>query len=83
MKKLYPIRWTNEVFCKFLLINVKSPNVLLCHIMDGTLNPKLKAKEYFSMNNTTLQVLAQALPRFCMDRKHNVNFVANEAAWTI
>lgn len=43
MKKLSSIRWTNEVFDKFLLINNKSPAVLLCLITDGTLNPKLEA----------------------------------------
>lgn len=31
MKKLFPINWTHEVFCKFLLINIKSPDVLFCH----------------------------------------------------
>ena len=43
MNKLFPIKQTNELFCKFLLIKVKPPDVLLRHIMDGTLNSKLKA----------------------------------------
>ena len=64
MEKPFPIRWTNKVFCKFLLINIKSSDVLLRHSMDGTLNPRLKINDYLSMNNTTLQVLAQASPRF-------------------
>ena len=29
MKRRFLIRWTNEVFCKFLLINIKSPDVQL------------------------------------------------------
>ena len=83
MKELFPIRWTNRVFCKFWLISVKSPDILLPHTMDKTLNPKLNTKQYLSMDNTTIQVLAQALPCFCMDRKYNVDVVANEAEWTI
>ena len=73
MKKLFPIRWVIEVFCKVLLINVKSPGVLLRHIIDGTLNPKLKANTYLSMNNTTLQALARASPCFSIDHKLNLD----------
>ena len=79
MKKLFPIRWTNEVFCKFLLINVKSLDILLHHIMDGMFNPKLKSNIYLSMNNTTLQVLARASPHFSIDCKYNVD----TTSWTI
>ena len=64
MKKRFPIKWRNQVFSKFLLINVKLPNVLIRHIMDGTLNSKLITNYHLSMNNTTLQVLARATPRF-------------------
>ena len=54
----------NEVFREFLLIDIKSPDTHLCHILDGTLNPKLQANNFLSMNNTTLQVLARATPHF-------------------
>ena len=64
MKKRFPTKWTNEVFHKFLLINVKSPDVLFCHIIDGTLNPKLKATDFLSMTSTTLQVLTRATPHY-------------------
>ena len=64
MKKLFPTTSANEVFCKFLLIDIKSPDILLRHILDGTLNPKLQPNNFLSMNNTTLQVLACATPRF-------------------
>ena len=73
MKKLFPIKWVNEVFHKVLLINVKSPDVLFRHIMDGTLNRKLKANDQLSMNNTTLQVLARATPRFNIRSSINSN----------
>ena len=64
MKKLFLIKWTDEVVCKFLLINVKLLDILLHHIMNGTLNPKLIANDCLSMNNTTLQVLARDTSRF-------------------
>ena len=64
MKKLFPIKWTNEVSCKFLLINVNPSDVLLRHIMDGTLNLILKSNDFLSMNSTTLQVLVRATLRF-------------------
>ena len=38
MKTIFPIRWINEVFHKFLSINTKSPDVLCRHIIHGTLN---------------------------------------------
>ena len=41
LKKIFPATLANEVFCKFLLINIKSPYIKLRHILDGTLNPKL------------------------------------------
>ena len=53
-KKLYLTTWTNGVFCKFLLINIKSPDILHCHVLDGTLSPKLQANNFLSMNNNTL-----------------------------
>ena len=64
MKKIFPTTWTNEVFCKFLLINIKSPDILLRHILNGTLNPKLQTNNFLSMNNTTLQVLARVISHF-------------------
>ena len=64
MKKLFPTTWANEVLRKLLLINIKSPDILLRHILNGTLNPKLKANNFLSMNNTTLEVLALVTPRF-------------------
>ena len=64
MKNLFPIKLTTEVCHKFLLINVKSPDILLLHIMDWTLNTKLKPNDYLSMNNTILQVLLRATPCF-------------------
>ena len=64
MHKLFPTKWANEVHHKLILINVKSPNTLLRHILDETLNPKLKANNFLSMNNTTLQVLARATSCF-------------------
>ena len=64
MQKLCPTKWANEVLNKLILIDIKSPNILLCHILDGTFNPKLKANNLLSMNNTTLQVLARAIPHF-------------------
>ena len=64
MKKLFPTTWANEVFRKFLLIDIKSPDKLLCHILDGTLNPKPRANNFLSMNNTTLQVFARSTPCF-------------------
>lgn len=83
MMKLFPIRWTNEVFHKFLLSNVKSPDVLLHHIIDETLNPKLKANNYLSINNTTHQILARASTYFAIDRMHNVNTAFNGITWAI
>ena len=64
MQKLFPTKWTNKVLNKLILIDNKSPNILLCHILDGTLNPKLKVNNLLSMNNTTFQVLARATPHF-------------------
>ena len=64
MQKLFPTTLAIEVLSKLILNNIKSPNTLLCHILDGTLNPKLKANNFLSMNNTTFQVLALATPRF-------------------
>ena len=82
MKELFPIRWTNEVFCKFLLINIKSPDVLLCHIVDGTLNHKLNANDHLSMNSTTLQVLAPASPGFNIRSSIN-NSLTDTTPWSI
>ena len=64
MHKLFPTKWANEVHRKLILINVKSPNTLLRHILDETLNTKLKANKLCTMNNTTIQVLARATPQF-------------------
>ena len=58
MNKLFPVKWTNEVLSKFQKINVNSPDVLLRHITNDTLNTKLKANNHLSMKMTTLQVLA-------------------------
>ena len=54
MHKLFPTKWANEVHRKLILINVKSPNTLLRHILDETLNTKLKANKFCTMNNTTI-----------------------------
>ena len=64
MQKLFPTKWANEVLRKLILINVKSLDTLLRHILDETLNPKLKANKFCTMNNTTIQALARATPRF-------------------
>ena len=64
MHKLFPTKWANEVHRKLILINVKSPNTLLRHILDETLNTKLKANKFCTMNNTSIQVLARATPQF-------------------
>ena len=38
MKKLFPIRWTNEVITKFVAIGIQTPQALHHHIVHGTLN---------------------------------------------
>ena len=75
--KWFSIRWENEVFFKLLWIHIKTPDLLLRHIIHGTLYPKLKTNKYLSLTTTTLQVLAQASPRFCVDWKHT----SDEAEW--
>ena len=41
MKQLFPIRWTKEVYNKFVNIGICTPQELLHHITHGTLNPLL------------------------------------------
>ena len=64
MQKIFPTKQANEVQRKLILINIKSQNKLLCHILDETLNTKLKANEFCSMNNITIQDLARVTPQF-------------------
>ena len=62
MQKLFPTRWTNQVLCKLILINIKLPDTLLCHFLDENLNPNLKTNKSFTMNPATIQALARGTP---------------------
>ena len=42
MKKLFPMRWTNEVHNKFVDIGIRTPQELHYHIIHGTLNREVE-----------------------------------------
>ena len=74
MHKLFPVKWTNEVFIKFLAIGIETPTVLLQHIANDTLNPLLSRKGYLIMNQSTSKILADASPLFRTGRSHQYGY---------
>ena len=74
MKKLFPMRWTNEVHNKFVDIGIRTPQELRHHITHGTLNPLLSQNNYMTINHSTLGILADATPRFCTNRSHQFGY---------
>mmetsp|Transcript_3700 Transcript_3700/g.3865 ORF Transcript_3700/g.3865 Transcript_3700/m.3865 type:complete len:123 (-) Transcript_3700:243-611(-) len=77
MHKLFPVKWTNEVFIKFLVIGIETPAVLLQHITNDTLNPLLSRNGYLTMNQSTSKILADALPLFRTDCSHQYRYNQN------
>ena len=74
MKKLFPIRWTKEVYNKFVDIGIFTPQELLHHITHGTLNPLLSQHKYMTMNHSTMKILADATPRFRTEQSHQFGY---------
>lgn len=68
MEKQFPIKWTNKVYSKFLSININSTEILLDHITNKTLNPKLMKYKLATMNYTTIQALASASVKFRINK---------------
>ena len=68
IEKILPIKWTNEVYSKFLSINIDSAAVLLHHITNKTSNQELKRNKLFMMNNTKIQALASVSAEYQMNR---------------
>ena len=64
MKKMFPIRWTNEVIIKFVAIRIQTPQALLHHIAHGKLNQLLSQHGYLTMNYFTLRILTGTSPCF-------------------
>ena len=77
MHKLFPVRWTNEVFVKFLAIGIETPTVLLQHIANNTLNTLLSRNGYLTMNQSTTKILADASPLFRTGRSHQYGYNQN------
>ena len=74
MHKLFLVKWTNEVFIKFLAIGIETPAVLLQHIANDTLNPLLSRNGYLIMNQSTSKILADASPLFRTGRSHQYGY---------
>ena len=77
MHKFFPVKWTNEVFIKFLAIGIETPTVLLQHIINDTLNPLLSRNSYLTMNQSTSKILADASPLFLTGRSHQYRYNQN------
>ena len=74
MKKMFPVRWTNKVFAKFVAIGIKTPELLLHHIAHNILAPILEEHGYFTMNYSTLQILVEASSRFRTGWSHQYGY---------
>ena len=74
MEKLFPIRWTKEVYNKFANIGIHTPQQLFHHITHGTLNPLLSQHKHMTMNHSTMKILADATPQFRTEQSHQFGY---------
>ena len=74
MEKLFPIRWTKEVYNKFVDIGILTPQELLHHITHGTLNPLVSQHKCMTMHHSTMKILVDATPQFCTEQSQQFGY---------